>query len=66
MFSNLDQHGDYDIINCLACKGNDYWLRCSSGPESQHPGIVKRGTRERSWIEQKALQVGDDLADNLG
>lgn len=65
MFSNLDGRGDYDIINCECCKGNANWLSCSSGPASAYPGIVKRGTRERSWIECNAVDVGDSLVDKL-
>lgn len=41
MFSNLDGRGDYDIINCECCKGNSNWIKCSSGPASAYPGIVK-------------------------
>lgn len=65
MFSNLDFRGDYDIINCLVCKGNEDWIKCSSGPESQYPGIVKRGTRERMWLEGKATGVMESLVDKL-
>ena len=65
MFSNLDGRGDYDIINCECCKGNANWVSCSSGPASAYPGIVKRGTRERSWIECNAVDVGDSLVDKL-
>ena len=65
MFSNLDGRGDYDIINCECCKGNANQVKCSSGPASAYPGIVKRGTRERSWIECKAMDVGDSLVDKL-
>lgn len=65
MFSNLDFRGDYDIINCLVCKGNENWIKCSSGPDSQYPGIVKRGTRERMWLEGKATDVMESLAEKL-
>ncbi len=62
MFSNLDQRGDYDIINCLPCNDNANWIQCSSGPTSQYPGIVKRGTRERAWFEKSAVEVGENMA----
>ena len=65
MFSSMDGRGDYDIINCECCKGNANWIRCSSGPTSEYPGIVKRGTRERSWIESNAVDVGDSLVNKL-
>ena len=41
------------------------WISCSSGPKTTYPGIVKRGVRERSWIETKAEGVGDNLVDKL-
>tara|TARA_B100000963_G_C22608555_1_gene663773 strand:+ start:1648 stop:2049 length:402 start_codon:yes stop_codon:yes gene_type:complete len=65
MFANLDGRGDYDIINCVVCHDNSNWLSCSSSPTTTYPGIVKRGDRERSWIETKALGVGDNLVDKL-
>ena len=65
MFANLDGRGNYDIINCIACQGNEDWVKCSSGPESQYPGIVKRGNRERHWFESSAQNVGQSLFDKL-
>ena len=65
MFANLDGNGDYDIINCVVCHGNSNQVSCSSSPTTSYPGIVKRGDRERSWIESKALGVGDNLVDKL-
>ena len=65
MFANLDGRGDYDIINCVVCHGNSNWVSCSSSPTTSYPGIVKRGDRERSWIETKSLGVGDNLVDKL-
>ena len=65
MFANLDGRVDYDIINCVVCHDNSNWLSCSSSPTTTYPGIVKRGDRERSWIETKALGVGDNLVDKL-
>lgn len=57
MFDNLDGRGSYDIVNCIVCKGNDHWKECSGQPESQYPGIVKRGVRERMWFEGKPGQL---------
>ena len=54
MFSNLDGRGNYDIKNCIVCTGNDHWKKCSSGPTTEYPGIVKRGDRERQWFEGKS------------
>ena len=65
MFSNLDGRGDYDIINCLCCRKNSNWISCSSGPTSQYKGIVKRGNRERIWIEKKMHECGDSLIDKV-
>ena len=65
MFANLDGQGNYDIINCIACKGNEDWVKCSSGPGSQYPGIMKRGNRERHWFESRAQDVGQSLFDKL-
>ena len=67
--SNLDGRGDYDIINCLVDKGNDHWYRCSHGPSSEYPGIVKRGDREKTaleeWLVGKGKVIGDSLVDCL-
>ncbi len=65
MFANLDFRGDYDILNCVCCKGNDNWIKCSSNPSGQYPGILKRGTRERSWIEGGAKDCGDSIINKL-
>ena len=65
MFASMDGKGDYDIINCVVCHDNSNWISCSSCPTTTYPGIVKRGDRERSWIETKALGVGDNLVDKL-
>ena len=53
------------IINCEACNGDSKWISCSSGPTTTYPGIVKRGVRERSWIETRAEGIGDNLVDKL-
>lgn len=70
MFSNLDGRGDYDIINCMCCKNNHNWVSCSSGPSSQYPGIVKRGTRQKSWMEfagkETAISLVDKLKEKIG
>ena len=65
MLASMDGRGNYDIINCEACNGDSKWISCSSGPTTTYPGIVKRGVRERSWIETKAEDVGDNLVDKL-
>ena len=65
MFSNLDQKGDYDLINCMCCKGNSDWVSCSSSPTTSYPGISKRGDRERSWIEGKGTKQIDNICDQL-
>tara|TARA_B100000745_G_C19983614_1_gene333250 strand:- start:12 stop:413 length:402 start_codon:yes stop_codon:yes gene_type:complete len=65
MLTSMDGRGNYDIINCEACNGDSKWISCSSGPKTTYPGIVKRGVRERSWIETKAEGVGDNLVDKL-
>ena len=50
-------------------KGNDWWVRCSHGPTSEYPGIVKRGNRERTaleeWLVGKGKIIGDSLVDKL-
>ena len=48
VFDFLDGRGSYDIINCIACKGNDKWLKCSKDPESEYPGIVNRGSGKKA------------------
>ena len=65
MFANMDGRGDFDIINCICCRGNKDWVSCSSSPTTTYPGILKRGTRERSWIEGKAVHSLESLADKL-
>ena len=65
MFASMDGRGNYDIINCKCCKGNDGWVSCSSGPESKYPGICKRGTRDRHWIEMSFDKHAQSLIDQL-
>ena len=65
MFANLDGRGNYDLINCICCKGNSKWISCSSSPTTSYPGIVKRGDREKLWIEGKARKHLDCLSDQL-
>ena len=65
MFANMDGRGDFDIINCVCCRGNSNWVSCSSSPTTTYPGILKRGTRERSWIEGKGIKSMESLADKL-
>ena len=38
----FDGRGQYDIVNCIVCVGNDHWLKCSRDPQSEYPGIIKR------------------------
>ena len=38
----MDGRGNYDIVNCIVCTGNDHWLKCSRDSESEYPGICKR------------------------
>ena len=64
-FANWDGRGDYDIVNCMCCRKNEDWISCSSSPTTTYPGIVKRGDRERSWIEGKAVHSMESLADKL-
>ena len=54
--ANLDGRGDYDIIWCKKCKGNDNWIKCSHDPNAEEPNIVKRGTTNKAWFE-KALSL---------
>lgn len=65
MFANMDGRGNYDIINCICCKGNSNWVSCSSSPTTSYPGISKRGSRERTWIESKGRKHIDSLSDQL-
>ena len=65
MFANMDGRGNYDLINCICCKGNTNWVGCSSSPTTSYPGISKRGDRERTWIEGKARKNIDSLSDQL-
>ena len=65
VFSSLDGRGNFDIINCTVCTGNENWIKCSSGPTTEYPGIFKRGDRERYWFERKVTGVADSLVDKL-
>ena len=48
VFDFFDGRGNYDIINCTACKGNDKWLKCSKDPEREYPGIVSRASSKNA------------------
>ena len=48
VFDFLDGRGSYDIINCIACKGNDHWLKCSRDPDKEYPGIVNRASGKKA------------------
>lgn len=65
MFASMDGYGDYDLINCICCKGNSDVLECSSSPTTSYPGISKRGDRERGWIESKGIKQIENLSDQL-
>lgn len=65
MVANLDGYGNYDIFNCFCCKGNSNCVSCSSSPTTTYPGIIKRGDRERMWIESQSEKVACSLADKL-
>lgn len=64
-FSNLDGRGNYDIINCVCCRGNSKWVECSHSPGKSYPGILKRGDRERAWFESRGQKIMESLADKL-
>eukprot|EP00747_Dinoflagellata_sp_TGD_P068393 gnl/TRDRNA2_/TRDRNA2_155692_c0_seq2.p1 gnl/TRDRNA2_/TRDRNA2_155692_c0~~gnl/TRDRNA2_/TRDRNA2_155692_c0_seq2.p1 ORF type:complete len:419 (+),score=81.83 gnl/TRDRNA2_/TRDRNA2_155692_c0_seq2:29-1285(+) len=47
VLANLDGRGDYDLVNCTACRGNDAFIDCCKDPDRKFPGIRKHGNRER-------------------
>ena len=42
MIDWMDGRGNFDILNCHYCKGNDNWVKCSHDPGSEFPGIRRR------------------------
>jgi hypothetical protein len=52
-FANLDGRGNFDIVNCMACQGNDNHVKVAD-PSAYGGFLCKRGTRGEEWWEEQA------------
>lgn len=66
MFANLDGKGNFDMIKCVVCTGEeDAWLKCMHDPDRECPGILLRERRSRMWGESTMASLGESCLNSL-